>query len=145
MVTTKIWLSHTLYLGYSARQGCKPHVLSCNSTAAISLFKIRRVTHIKKTRSVQWKKLKKGYNFPIRYLAHIIHWYHKCIQRKELVLICSSIRFIEHESAFVWLQKRTLNYCTYFAFSNIIMWICSTMNSVQQINSKHSSCHRYNV
>ena len=120
-------------------------MLSWNSTAAISLFKIRRVTHIKKTRSVQWKKYKKRYNFLIRYLAHIIHWYHKCTQRKELVLICSSICFIEHESAFVWLQKRTLNYCTYFASSNIILWTCSTMKSVQQINSKHSSCHRYNV
>ena len=145
MLTTKIWLSRTLYLGYFVRQGCKPHVLSWNSTTAISLLRIRRVTQIKKTRSVQWKKLKKLYNFPIRYLAHIIHWYHKCIQRKELVLICSSIRFREHKSAFVWLQKCTLNYCTYFAISNIILWTCTTINSVQQINSKHSSCHRYNV
>ena len=135
----------TLYLGYSVRQGCKPHVLSWNSTAAISLLKIRRVTQIKKNRSVQWKKLKKMYNFPIRYLAHIIHWYDKCIQRREPVLICSSIRFIEHESAFVWLQKRTLNYCTYFAISHNIVWTCSTRNSVQQINSKHSLCLRYNV
>ena len=145
MLTTKIWLSRTLYLGYSVRQGGKPHVLSYNSTAAVSLFKIRRVTHIKKNHSVQWKKLKKWYNFPIRYLAHIIHWYHKRIQRKELVLICSSICFIEHGSAFVWLQKRTLNYCTYFAITNIILWTCSTINSAQQINSKHSSGHRYNV
>ena len=75
--------------------------------AAISLFKIRSVTHIKKTRSVQKKKFKKMYNFPIRCLAHAIHWYHKCIQRNELLLICSrpSIHLIEHESAFVWLQN----------------------------------------
>ena len=37
------------------------------------------------------------------------------------MLICSSICFIEHGSAFVWLQKRTLNYCTYFAITNIIL------------------------
>ena len=42
-------------LGYSVREGLTPHVLSWNSTAAISLFKIRRVTHIKKSRSVQRK------------------------------------------------------------------------------------------
>ena len=41
------------------------------------------------------------------------------------MLICSSIRFIEHKSAFVWLQKRTLNYCTYFAITNIILWTCT--------------------
>ena len=57
----------------------------------------------------------------IIFLAHIILWYHKCIQRKDIVVICSSIRFIEHESAFVWLQKGNLNYCTYFAISNIIL------------------------
>ena len=79
-------------------------MLLWNCTAAISILKIRRVTHISIPSSVRWQKLK-NYNFPISYLAHIIHWYHKCIQRKELVLICSSIRFIEHESAFVWLQK----------------------------------------
>ena len=58
--------------------------------------------------------------FPIRYLVHIIHWYHKCIQRKEILLICSSIHFIAHGGTFVWLQKCTLNYCTFFAISNII-------------------------
>ena len=114
-------MAFTQYLGYSAREGLKPHVLSWNSTAAIFLFKIRWVTHIKNPRSVQRERLKKLYNFAIRYLAHVIHWYHTCIQRKELLLICGSIRFLEHESAFVLLQKCTLNYCTFFAISNIIL------------------------
>ena len=108
----------------------------------MSLFKIRGVTHHSTPRSVQWKKLKTLYIIPIRHLAHSIHWYHKCFQRTELVLICTSIPFIEHESAH---EKRTYNYCTYFAISNFILWTCSTMNSVQQINSKNSSCHRYSV
>ena len=130
----------TQYLGYSVREGLKPHVPSWNSTAAISLFEIRRVTHIKNPRSVQRKKIKKLYSFAIRYLAHVIHWYHTCIQRKELLLISGSIRFLEHETAFVWLQK-----CTFFTINNIILWTCSTINSVQKINSKNSSCHRYSV
>ena len=70
------------YLSYSVREGCKSHVLSWNSIAAISLFKIRRVTHIKKPVVFKRKKMKKKYNFPIPYLVHVIHWYHKCIYGK---------------------------------------------------------------
>ena len=51
-------MSCTQYLGYSVRQGFKPHVLSWNSTGAISLFRIRRVTHISTPRGDQSKQLK---------------------------------------------------------------------------------------
>ena len=90
------------------------------------------------------RNLKKIYNFPLCYLAHVIDLYDKCIQRKALLLICSSIRFIEQGSAFVWLQKCTFNYCTFFVNSNM-RWTCSIINLVQQIKSKYSSCHIYSV
>ena len=62
-------MSCTQYLGYSIRQGCKPHVLSWNATVGIALVKIRKVTHNSTLRSVQRDKFKKMYNFPIRYPA----------------------------------------------------------------------------
>ena len=45
-------MSCTQYIGYFVGQGCKPHVLSWNATAAILLVKICRVTQNSTLRGV---------------------------------------------------------------------------------------------
>ena len=71
-------------------------VILFNFKAAISLFAIHRVTPICTLSSVQREKYI-FFRFPILDLGHTIREHHKCIQRQELLLICNSIYFIEHE------------------------------------------------
>ena len=52
---------------------------------------------------------------------------------------------MEHESAFLYGYENSLKVFAHFCYgiSKIILWTCSMMNLLQQINNKSRSCHQY--